>query len=497
MADTERIAFASLIFLALIIQPGFCSWSQSLIVSVADQNGLPVPGAGVKITYQKANGITGNDGIVDGKTGEDGNCIATITNTVPKEMEDTRIRVTANAYGWQGETQAITGENNSGTKAVSFVAPFKLKNITVTVLHANGTPAAGASIYMAGSEMRTAADPSGKAVIRLPEGANASGFASYGNEGAYFTSSAAADDGRGELVVKFPGIGTGAAASSSTTLSVKFISTGNTSLAGEKIVFSYDGTDVSAYADAGGRASIDVNRNCTVIASVKKNDYNYSFEFSVIADGSPKNETAVLAPLLKIDYFESAPDGPGCYKLSAKASDPRLNKPISVRMAQVKNDGTPAGEIRLALGENGTYAGRACAGQGMSAKVIASNAYETVEKTIPLSQAGAQEPPASEPQPPNATAPAILPKPVADAPPFEGLGAIFAGIAILAMIFGAAVIALGRANPQATGGMAKYLTHAWGILAGSAVRPIVEYLRSLIRKREPPPISSFGQQPQG
>ena len=491
----KKIALASVIFLALILQAGFCAWNQALIVSVADQNGVPVAGAGVKITYQKANGITGNDGLAEGKTGEDGSYSVTIANTVPAGMEDRRIKVTASAYDWQGEAKTVQAEDGSEAKTVQFTAPFTLGKMTLVVLQPNGMPAPGASIYITGSEMKRTADALGKAVIYLPEGSVLSGFASYENDGDYFSTSAAttADDGSRELVVKFPGKGTGAAASGGTMLTVKFISTDGTALSGEKVVFSHGGADVSAYTDAGGRVSIDVGMDREILASVKKNDYNYLFAFNVTADGSPKNETAMLAPLLKIDYFESVSDGSGCYRLSAKASDPRLNKPISVKMALVANGSEPASEIRTALDENGMYTGRVCAGQGISVKVVASNSYETAEKTISLSPAGMPEPPPQVNVPPPAP-PTVLPKPV-ETSPVEGLGAILVGIVMLVLIFGAAALMLGRQNPQAAGGMARYFTHTWGMMAESTVRPIVEYLRSIFRKKEPPPITSFGQQP--
>lgn len=497
MADAKKIALAALIFIALALQAGFCSYNQTMFISVADQNGIPVAGADVKITHQKANGITGDDGLAEGKTGEDGSYTVTIANTVPKEMEDPRIRVTAKAYDWQGETQVVQAENSNGTMAVLFTAPFELGKLTLTVLQSNGRPAAGASIYITGSEVKRIADASGKTVIYLPEGSELSGFASYESEGEYFSSSkaTAGENKSRELIVRFPNVGTGPLTPGSTVLSVRFVSPDNTSLAGEKVVFSYDGADVSAYTDAGGVVSIEVESGSEVIAVVKKNDFDYSFVFNVTANGSQKNETAVLAPLLKIDYFESMSDGPGCYRLSARVSDPRLNKPIAVRMMQVKNN-TSAGEIHVALDENSMYIGRVCAGLETSVKVIASNMYETAEKTIALSQAAAPEPPkpVNVSHPPTNNTTTILPKPAVEPSPMEGLGAIAVAIVILVLIFGVAALILGRANPRAAGGMAKYFTHTWGMLAGSTVRPIVEYLRSLIRKKEPPQ-SPFGQGP--
>ncbi len=281
-----------------------------------------------------------------------------------------------------------------------------------------------------------------------------------------------------------------------TVLSVAFLSIDRAPLAGEKVTFTLGGKDVSAYTDANGMASVGVDASGEVVASVRKNDYNYSFIFNVDADGSPKSEIAALAPLLKIESFESAPDGHGCYSLSANVSDPRKNKPISIKMLQIEANGTQAGDIRVALDENSIYSGNVCAVPGMSVKVVASNAYETAEKTILLAEAAKPEPPAPAvtPPPQNATAapPAAMPKPM-DISPLEMLSVALVGVVIFVMIIAASVLVLGRANPHAAGGMAKYFSRTWGIFAGSAVRPIVEYLRSLIKKKEPPPISAFGQ----
>ncbi|MCX6770666.1 MAG: hypothetical protein NTX79_01285 [Candidatus Micrarchaeota archaeon] len=497
MADSRKIALFALLFLALATQAGFCNWSQALKVSVADRDGIPVTGASVKIVYQKADGMAGNDGLMKGATGEDGNYSVTVINTVQKELENTQITVTAGANGWAGETRTVQGESNGITKVVSFVAPFSLEKMALVVLQANGTPAIGASIYITGSEVKKTADSSGKAVIYLPESSYMSGFTLYKNEVDYFNSSTAtyAADGGRELIVRFPEAGAGTESPESTLLGIKFISPDGTALSGEKVVFSFDGKIATAYTDAGGRASVELDRSGEVIASVNKNDYNYSFAFNVTADGSPKNGTAALAHLLKIDYFESQSDGTGCYVLSAKASDPRLNKPISVRMAQVMNNSTSAGEIRVALDENDMYAGRVCTGPETSVKVVASNAYETVEKTIPLSQAGASQPPVGVQ--PNATPTSILPKPSVETTPADVLGAALAGIVMLALVLGAAALMLGKQNAQSAGGMAKHFTSTWGMLAGSTVRPIVEYLRSIFRKKEPPAMGQGPMMPLG
>ena len=282
------------------------------------------------------------------------------------------------------------------------------------------------------------------------------------------------------------------------TLSVTFLSSDGTPLSGEMVTFSVDGSDVTAYTDAGGVATVEAAAGGEVRASVKKNEYDYSFSFNVSADGSPTSDTARLPQLLTIDSFEASPDGAGCYRLSAKASDPRTNKPISVRMAQVKN-GAQGGAVQLSIDDSNAYVGRVCAEAGTVVVVTASNTYETAVKNITLT-APAPPPPPEPIQPvanftnsTNATGQLVPPAPSGPGLS-EVLGSVFVAIVVVAIVALAAIVALSRLNP----GVAKYFARTYEILVGSAVRPINEYLRTVFRKKEPPPeLPTFGQPPQG
>ncbi len=467
----------------LLLSVPFCDWSQALDISVESSNGMPVSGADVKITYQKANGVTSDDGLVKEKTGEDGHYRITLANTVPAgELENRHIEVDAGFGSWQGKQQSF--EADSGTLEVLFVASMAFEQIKVIALQSDGKAAAGASVYVSGLDIKKTADSSGAAFFYLPEDEEVSGFVSYGSQGEYFTSErATAGDGGGrEILVRLPKSGGQEAYEGSATLSVTFVGLGNEPLAGERVVFYYDGAETPIYADARGTASLDFRGSGEAFATVKKNGYDYLFSYNVTS-GQGMEETAALYPLLKIDYLESSQEGEGCYKVLAKVSDPRINRPISVKIMQVR-EGPQTTELPVEIDENGFYSTRICASPDTLVKAVASNTYETSERTISLSYAAPL--PSPEPVVPPGGADSTMPQPIRPTSPTEGLEVIVVLIVLLAVVFGAAMLMLGKKDPQAAGGMMKYFTHGWGMMLGSTVRPIVEYLRSLVKKKEPP-----------
>ncbi len=494
----RKLAAVFLLSIALLLPTGFCAWNQTVVVNVSDLNGLPLSGASILATYQKANGITGDDGLAEGYTGDDGIYTVNISNTVPAGMENRKIALNTSFGGWTGEQKTVEASADGSAIVVSFVAPVTLEKVTIIVLQPDGKAAAGASVYITGSPIKRAADASGRAVVYMLQGGELSGFASYQSEGDYFSSASATagTDGGKEILVRLPvQAGTGGTAANKTAVSVKFITAGNAPAAGEKVVFYADGIEVPSYTNALGIATVSVSGSGELRALIHINDYDYAFSFNVTADGAAKEETAVLAPLLKIEYFESRPDGQDCYLLSAKVSDPRTNRPISIKIFPLQN-GTALPELPVSLDENGLYSVRVCAGADALVKAVASNSYETVEKTISLTYV----PPAPPPAQANATAGngtlPPLPQPVSPSSPIEGVGAMIMAILLLVIVFGAAVVVLGKKSPESAGGVMKYFTHTWGLLMGSTVRPIIEYLHSLIKKKEPPRGSVFYQPPQ-
>ncbi|MFA6213839.1 MAG: hypothetical protein WC717_01015 [Candidatus Micrarchaeia archaeon] len=326
-----KTAFASLVFISLMLPAAFCAWSQALDVFVADSNGLPVQGASIRITYQKASGTAGNDGLVEGKTGEDGKYYAGLENTVPEGLEDRAISVEARAYGWLEEKQALA--DGSGQAAVvAFAAPFELSKATITVLQASGLPAIGASVYISGSEVKLATDYMGKAAVYAPSGLELSGFVSYGGEGEYF--SAAAGSGR-EITVTLPAGGD--AGSGGTVLSVTFIAPDKSALAGEKAVFTFEGRNVSAYTDAGGVASVEIRESGPVLASVRKNDHDYEFSFNVTGR-QPEKRNRGACPAPQDRLFRVKPRGKRVLPARGKGERPEGE--------QADNGSDDAGEQR-------------------------------------------------------------------------------------------------------------------------------------------------------
>jgi len=488
-----KLAAVFLLSLAFLLPLGACAWNQTLAVNVTDQNGTPVSGAAIKIIYQKANGVTGNDGLEEGYTNDSGIYLANLSNSVPGSLESRKIIVNVSAGQWAGEQREVEASNESEAIEVQFVAPITLERITIVVLQSDGKEAPNASIYITGSPIKRIADSSGRAAIYVAEGSEITGFAAYRSDGDYFSSASAitGEDGGKEIVVRLPSQAGGAGTANKTTVSVRFTNQDNTPISGERIVFLAGGIEVPSYTNALGVAAVSVSQDGELNATLHKNDYDYHFSFNVTADGVAKEEAAVLPPLLKIDYFESKPDGPDCYMLSAKVSDPRTNRPISIKIVPLMND-TELGELPVSLDENGLYTARVCAGANALVKATAFNAYERAEKTIALIYV----PPPLPPEQPNATQGngtlPNLPQPVTPTSPNEGLAAIVLGIMLLAIISVAAVVVLGRKSTDAAGGPVKYFIHTWGILMASTVRPIIEYLHSIFRKKEPPP-PTFGQ----
>lgn len=474
-------AFAILAALLLLLPYASCEWTQPVDVSVQSSNGMPVSGATIRLIYQKANGITSDDGREEGKTGEDGHYRITLENSVPAGLEKRQIEVFASMGGWQGKAQSF--EAGEGTIEAKFTAPLELEKVSVIVLQSNGKAAQGASVYMSSGDVKKDTDSDGSAVFYLPAGTEIVGFVSYGSEGEYFTGDSATQGAGGgkEIIVRLPKSGGKDAYEGSATLSVTFLGLDGAPLSGEKVVFYYNGAETPTYTDARGAASIDYRGSGEATAILRKNDYDYLFSYNVTA-GQGASGTAVLYPLLKIDYLESVNEGDGCYKVSAKVSDPRANRPVYMKMVQVR-DGKET-ELPVEIDENGFYTARLCASEGTLVKAVASNSYETSERTISVSYVPQPSQPAPDAQQ-NATS--MVPQPIRPTSPSEGLEVVFVLVVLLAVVFAGAVFVLGKNDPQAAGGMFKYFTHGWGIVMASTVRPIVEYVRSILKKREKPP----------
>jgi len=524
VADAKKIVVAAFLILALILHVGFCAWNQTLAVNVSNQNGVPVSGASVKIIYQKINGITGNDGMLEGYTDDAGIYSANISNTVPVELESKKITVNVNTSQWAGEEKEVEANNAGVAITVRFVAPILLEKVAIIVLQPDGNEAPGASIYITDDPITRIADSTGRIIIYVAEGRYITGFASYQSEGNYFSSANATIgvDGGKEILVRLPAPPSEVEEKANrTNVSVRFIAMNNTPISGEKIVFYADGIEVPSYTDDAGIATIDVYETWELCAMLHKNDYDYFFSFNITADGIAKEEAAILFPLLKLEYFGSKPDGPGCYRLSAKVSDPRTNRQLSIKFIPLQ-EGSTLGELPISLDENNFYFARVCTDPDVLIRAVASNTYETVEETIslthspplppPLAQTNAirkcmllpfpQEnvtangtmPPTNETPSPakvNATNPPLPPPPVAPPSPKDEPNPVIVGIVILVVVMGAVVIVRSK-NPNFVEIVVNYFTHLTGNALGTAMRPILEYLRSIFRKNDPPS-SSFGR----
>jgi hypothetical protein len=472
MAREKKMAAAFLILLAFILQPGFCAWTQDLGIGVSDADGKPIADARIWITYQKDDPAS-YDGLLEGRTSSDGIFTATIANSVPLEFENRNITVEASTGGYSFDAQIF--EAGGGPRTVMFVAKMQLEKYSIMVLQAGGAPSQGAIVQVGGSTATLITGADGRAEVYLPAGTSANGVATFGEYVGLFDTAAAGEGN--EIVVQLGKKPDGQ--SEKTLLSVAFFSENNAPIGGEKAALDCDGSELAAYTDANGVAIFEISKSCEARAAISRNGYNYSFSFNATADGIPKRITFGTYQLLKIDAFESRLKEDGCHFLFAQVSDPRKNRPITVKIVRVVNG--VESELPVTPEENGAYTAILCAAPGTIVKAYASNIYEAAEKTLEIEQAPPPKPPEPEAEPQkNTTAPPDdfkIKKVSADVE----IEVVLVGIVLILCLLAVIALILNRKDSQ----LSKYFTESWGVLLGSILRPIIVYLRSL-RKKEPP-----------
>ena len=83
----------------------FPLWNQSILIKAVDLSGMPVSDAVVKIIYQHSDAInTEPDGVLIGKTDDNGTFYANLSNVVPLMYENRDFSVSLSTYYWDGET---------------------------------------------------------------------------------------------------------------------------------------------------------------------------------------------------------------------------------------------------------------------------------------------------------------------------------------------------------------------------------------------------------
>lgn len=470
----ERIDLEAKIALVLLILSSACFavWSQEIIVGANSQNGVPVAGAQVKITYQKDSNASGQyDGSVSGTTGADGKLSATLSNSVNGSAENRRIEARLWTYYWEGQTVAVTA-GAAGASAVQFAVPYSLEKVVVAVSLQDGRPAPGATVGIYGSGLEAATDGNGEAAFYLPQGLPFTGSARLGGRSASFGSSdAAASEGgkRVNAVLKASGVAT---ETGGNAFGVELVGTDGKPVAYQEIVVEAGGRNSSIETDAGGRAEYPFESAGTALLRIDYHGYGYSFSYGLEAG---RTEKIILEPQLRIESFSVEKDG-DCYVASAKVTDPRQGLPLQVRMERSVGSAKYPAEAKL--GSDGRFVARICAAEG-SVKAIASNVYETVESAPVGLRAPVAQPAAAAQNATNQTgagpiAGIVLPK--------DSVETAFVVVVVAAAAIGAIL-----ARNQ----------------LGTQMRFISEYMRMFLRAlggkrhRGPPPIAPPAQPPTG
>ncbi|MEM4554963.1 MAG: hypothetical protein QXT25_03890 [Candidatus Anstonellaceae archaeon] len=377
----------SVLLLLVLSGLAFSLWTASLNISVVDLAGKPVDKAQVSVTYQKASQISETDGFISGETNPNGIFSAMLSNRVPEPHASRNIQVKVSTIYWQGETKKFT-INESESRPILFVVPFRLEEYFVRVLSAKDEPVRGADVVIAGKipiKKQTTSD--GRARFLFPQNFSFSGYASYMNASTPFNSSSAAKiDNRTTIVVKLPpleGEVMGSVAGSGKhSVAVVFLGLNGTALAEKRVSFSFEGKNYSLYTDSDGFAGFLYDKNGTLNITIREYDYDYRFSLN-LTEGNNTTVELKLYPLLRIISADSAPKKQlNCFDLFANVSDPR-NLSLRVRMLAVQ------GQKQTALKVNNTsssfFVSEVCITADTRIKITASNKYETAEAALNLS----------------------------------------------------------------------------------------------------------------
>ncbi len=449
--------------LALLLLSALCAaaWNQTVMASARDAAGQPVPGAELKIAYQKDSNST-LDGTVLGRTDGNGSFFASLTNSVSASFENRKITVTLWTYYWEGQEQSVLA-GQPGAEAVSFQIPYVLEKVYVNVTAPDGKPADGAAVSIYGTSVEAAAGSDGIAVLVIPQGLSFSGFATLGAQSSLFTSDEISlSGGKKTVAVALPAAQQAPSPPPARPVfRATLAGTDGLPLANQALTIEADGRNASMATGSGGNVSFRMEKPGALRIYVLYHEYGYEFGYQVEAD---RNETIALKPQIRIDAFAAEKDTVYCYNVTARVSDPRPSLPIQVTI--VRYAGNASYPQATSLDESGRFAARVCASGNSTVAARASNKYESVE-SAPL------ELKASAPGPNAGT-------PVQNKPPAAGGGQGLPAALIIALAAVAAVVAalFFLARKQ----------------AGTLFRFINEYLRTIYkvlagrRHRGPPPV---------
>jgi hypothetical protein len=346
----------------------------------------------IRITYQNQVSTSFGDGIVNGKTGANGQYSAIIINKVSSGITADYFRVKASAPYWAGkeDTYSITpGENAT----INITVPMEMANLTVKVVGADNAPVFNASVYLLEANAKKSTGRDGNAVFMVPAGAGFMGLVTYKTASESFNGAALpGSNASRNVVVHLPVLSTSKEVFYFISMNIQLLGLDQKPVADHPYGISYEGENTSGYTDANGRISLQLNKSGPLNLSISQYDHDYRYTFDIFVRNTTKkqarNESIVLRPLLEITSFAAGEYEPNCYSVVARVSDPRPGLPLDVRMD--RSTFSPDLNISLRvqmpvrLNDDGSYATSLCILTPTTVRVSASNKYEGMFKEVSM-----------------------------------------------------------------------------------------------------------------
>ena len=299
--------------------------------------------------------------------------------------------------------------------------PFTLQAFAVRTFDIENWTMENVTITISGTDFRRTTGIDGLAKFSLPSGTVFSGFVFYDNKLISHFSSTDISTNTKELDLSLPLLSPrheiDAALHGKIVFHLFFTDVNSTLLIGQNASFSYLGKTTD-FIIGSSSTIITAEKNGTLDISLTKYDYTFHFIYNITLQNGTNssfvqngtnlffvenetnfdfNTTISLYRLLNINTFQAVKESENCFSVIANISDPRTTIPLNVRMTKATVDApTIYSEVQTTLNDAGLYNFPICIKSHTMMKIVASNRYESQEKSVQLTYV-----PPLPPQPPS------------------------------------------------------------------------------------------------
>lgn len=369
----RAVALLAIVLAASLASP---AWNQEIEFTATDQNGFPVEGADITLTYQKANSFQSDDGILAGRTDGDGHFFANLTSVVPAGYDSKSILVEVSHF-YGGSFKRTETADSPLPKLLNFSFPFAQEKMRVAARSIDNFPLKGVSVFLTGPAIKKITGEEGTADFSTLAGAGFSGFVTYkGNTVTFSSSGAEMQQGVSVVSVEVPVIVVPDNRTIKKVILLNFRPKGldGRNLTAQEVRFLHLGNETAVQTDSRGLAAFTTDEAGMVNVTLLKYEHIYNYSYNLTKS---RNETVTLTPLMKLNSFTSAMEAEeNCYMVLGNVTDPRVSVPREGRIIRLL-PGFNSSQI-IGMDEHGFFATRVCVTKDLYVRLNVSNKYESV-----------------------------------------------------------------------------------------------------------------------